>query len=94
MKLYCWIHTVVDEMLLFQGKCPFKVLTKQKPGKYGILIRMLTDSKMICRRMSYNIGWQAVPDGIKFCHSRLDGRIWTAPSNLIRKRSVTVIVRQ
>ncbi|KAJ4435065.1 hypothetical protein ANN_23639 [Periplaneta americana] len=40
------MHTVVDEMLsLFRGRCPFKVFMKDKPGKYGILIRMLTDSK-------------------------------------------------
>ena len=37
-------NTVVDEMLsLFRGRCPFKVFMKEKPGKYGILIRMLTD---------------------------------------------------
>ncbi|KAJ4427179.1 hypothetical protein ANN_24795 [Periplaneta americana] len=40
------MHTAVDEMLsLFRGRCPFKVFMKDKPGKYGILIRMLTDSK-------------------------------------------------
>ncbi|KAJ4425420.1 hypothetical protein ANN_28035 [Periplaneta americana] len=40
------MHTVVDEMLsLFRGRCPFKVFMKDKPGKYGILTRMLRDSK-------------------------------------------------
>lgn len=35
----------IDEMLsLFRGRCPFKVFLKDKPGKYGILIRMLSDS--------------------------------------------------
>lgn len=37
-------NTVIDEMLsLFRGRCPFKVFMKEKPGKYGILIRMLAD---------------------------------------------------
>ena len=40
-------HTTIDEMLsLFQGRCPFKVFMEEKPGKYGMLIRMLTDTKM------------------------------------------------
>ncbi|XP_049847194.1 uncharacterized protein LOC126299375 [Schistocerca gregaria] len=40
------LHTTVDEMLsLFRGRCPFKVFLKEKPGKYGILIRMLSDSE-------------------------------------------------
>ncbi|KAJ4437268.1 hypothetical protein ANN_17405 [Periplaneta americana] len=29
---------------LFRGRCPFKVFMKDKPGKYGILIRMLSDA--------------------------------------------------
>ena len=29
---------------LYRGCCSFKVFIKGKPGKYGILIRMLTDS--------------------------------------------------
>lgn len=38
--------TVIDEMLsLFRGRCSFKVFMKEKPGKYGILIRILADSK-------------------------------------------------
>ncbi|KAJ4426109.1 hypothetical protein ANN_26918 [Periplaneta americana] len=37
-------HLTIDEMLsLFRGRCPFKVFMKDKPGKYGILIRMLSD---------------------------------------------------
>ncbi|KAF2892067.1 hypothetical protein ILUMI_14106, partial [Ignelater luminosus] len=28
-----------------KGRCPFKVVIKQKPGKYEILIRMLTDAE-------------------------------------------------
>ena len=37
--------TTVDGMLsLYRGRCPFKVFMKKKTGKYGILIRMLTDS--------------------------------------------------
>lgn len=37
-------NVVVDEMLsLFRGRCSFKVFMKDKPGKYGILIRMLAD---------------------------------------------------
>ena len=36
--------TTVDEMFsLYCGRCPFKVFAKDKPGKHGILIRMLTD---------------------------------------------------
>ena len=36
--------TTVDEMLsLFRGKCPFKVFLKEKPGKYGMLVRILAD---------------------------------------------------
>ncbi|KOC59109.1 hypothetical protein WH47_10935 [Habropoda laboriosa] len=30
---------------LFRGRCPFKIFMKDKSAKYGILIRMLTDSK-------------------------------------------------
>ncbi|KAJ4446865.1 hypothetical protein ANN_13565 [Periplaneta americana] len=38
-------HLTIDEMLsLFRGRCPFKVFMKDKPGKYGILIRMLSDA--------------------------------------------------
>lgn len=38
-------NTTIDEMLsLFRGRCPFKVFMKDKPGKYGILIRMLCDA--------------------------------------------------
>ena len=34
-----------DEMLsLFRGRCGFKIYNKMKPGKYGILFRMLTDA--------------------------------------------------
>lgn len=37
-------NIVIDEMLsLFRGRCPFKVFMKEKPGKYGILIRILAD---------------------------------------------------
>ncbi|KAJ4430410.1 hypothetical protein ANN_22626 [Periplaneta americana] len=38
-------HLTIDEMLsLFRGRCPFKVFMKDMPGKYGILIRMLSDA--------------------------------------------------
>lgn len=38
------MNVVIDEMLsLFRGRCPFKVFMKDKPGKYGVLIRMLAD---------------------------------------------------
>lgn len=38
------MNTVIDEMLsLFRGRCPFKVFMKEKPGKYGMLIRILAD---------------------------------------------------
>ncbi|KAJ4425890.1 hypothetical protein ANN_27516 [Periplaneta americana] len=38
-------HLTIDEMLsLFRGRCPFKVFMKDKSGKYGILIRMLSDA--------------------------------------------------
>lgn len=45
LRYYCpGENIVVDEMLsLFRGRCPFKVFMKSKPGKYGILIRMLAD---------------------------------------------------
>ena len=37
--------TAIDEMLsMNRGRCPFKVSMKDKLGKYGILIRMFTDS--------------------------------------------------
>lgn len=40
------MNVTIDDMLsLFRGKCPFKVFMKNKPGKYGILIRMLMDSE-------------------------------------------------
>ncbi|KAF4527436.1 hypothetical protein B566_EDAN016066 [Ephemera danica] len=35
----------LDEMLsLFRGRCPFKIFMKDKPGKYGVIFRMLTDA--------------------------------------------------
>lgn len=38
------MNAVIDEMLsLFRGRCPFKVFMKEKPGKYGMLIRILAD---------------------------------------------------
>lgn len=41
------INVTIDEMLsLFRGRCGFKVFMKDKPGKYGIMIRMLTDVTM------------------------------------------------
>lgn len=38
------MNTVIDEMLffLFRGRFPF-MLWKKKPGKYGILIKLLAD---------------------------------------------------
>ncbi|KAJ4431072.1 hypothetical protein ANN_19665 [Periplaneta americana] len=37
-------NTTIDEMLtLFRGRCPFEVFLKEKPGKYGILIRLFAD---------------------------------------------------
>ncbi|KAF4519246.1 hypothetical protein B566_EDAN002134 [Ephemera danica] len=38
-------HLTVDEMLsLFRGRCSFKVFLKEKPGKYGLIYRMLSDA--------------------------------------------------
>ncbi|KAJ4430073.1 hypothetical protein ANN_22282 [Periplaneta americana] len=38
-------HLTIDEMLsLFRGRCPIKVFMKDKPGKFGILIMMLSDA--------------------------------------------------
>ncbi|XP_069694029.1 piggyBac transposable element-derived protein 3-like isoform X1 [Periplaneta americana] len=47
LQYYCPGESVViDEMLsLFRGRCPFKVFMKEKPGKYGVLIRILADCK-------------------------------------------------
>lgn len=40
-------NVVADEMLsLFRGRCPFKVFMKEKPVKYGIVIKMLADYKI------------------------------------------------
>jgi Transposase IS4 len=52
----------VDEMLsLFRGHCPFRVYVKCKPGKYGFMIRMLSDAKhrMVLNTspyVGYNVG--------------------------------------
>ena len=37
--------TTIDEMLsLYHDRCPLKVFKKDKPGTYGVPVRMLTDS--------------------------------------------------
>ena len=37
----CGPHTTIQGNALFRGRCPFKVFIKEKPGKYGIFIRIL-----------------------------------------------------
>lgn len=40
------MNLCIDEMLcLFRGNAPFRVYMKSKPGKYGLLLRMLSDVK-------------------------------------------------
>jgi len=37
--------TIIDETLRkFRGRCKFRVYMPQKPGKYGLLFRVMTDS--------------------------------------------------
>ncbi|KAJ4441429.1 hypothetical protein ANN_11284, partial [Periplaneta americana] len=46
LQYYCPGESVViDEMSLFRGRCPFKVFMKEKPGKYGAVIRILADCR-------------------------------------------------
>ncbi|KAJ4449540.1 hypothetical protein ANN_00941, partial [Periplaneta americana] len=46
IQYYCPGESVViDEMSLFRGRCPFKVFMKEKPGKYGAVIRILADCR-------------------------------------------------
>ncbi|KAJ4425493.1 hypothetical protein ANN_28111 [Periplaneta americana] len=46
IQYYCPGESVViDEMSLFRGRCPFKVFMKEKPDKYGALIRILADCR-------------------------------------------------
>ena len=37
--------TINETLRKFLGRCPFKVYMPNKPGKYGILFRVLTDAK-------------------------------------------------
>jgi hypothetical protein len=38
--------TIDEQLLNFRGNCRFRVFLKDKPGKYGILIRMLADAQV------------------------------------------------
>lgn len=55
----------MDEILSpFGERCPFKICTKDKLGKYYILIRILTDSETRCIvNMNVYCGWKDIITG-------------------------------
>jgi hypothetical protein len=39
-------HIAADEqVVMFRGKCPFRVFIKSKPGKYGMKLWVAADAK-------------------------------------------------
>jgi hypothetical protein len=51
-------HTTSDEQLVvFRGKCPFRVFMKSKPGKYGSNCELLMMQILLCLQHA-SIYWQ------------------------------------
>lgn len=88
------VNVVIDEMLsLFRGRCPFKVFIKEKPGKYGILIRLLADcyQRMVLNMEVYAGKRQDVPTGTIPIVKRLIAPISNTGRNVTTDRYYTSV---
>ena len=53
--------TVDEQLVTFRGRCPFKMFIPSKPGKYGLKLWILADSKTYyCLNLQAYIGKQGV----------------------------------